>query len=123
MDVAHAVEVLFLDPECALHLAVFVHPVPERPVMGLEIVTAPGAPALEFALGFDVQIGSLKEYGFGEVVHEKWPFNWVFQPLNPIRARCANPDPGQPRRKALDRAEMRHKRPFRSPSIFLIRDP
>ena len=30
-----AVEVLFLDPERALHATVFVHPVPEGAVMGL----------------------------------------------------------------------------------------
>ena len=95
MDVAHAVEVLLLDPERALHLAVVVDPVPERPVMGLEIVAGPGAPAREFALGFDVQIGAVEECGFGEFVHGKWPFKWVFQPLNPIRARCANADPAR----------------------------
>ena len=69
MDVAHAVEVLLLDPERALHLAVFVDPVPERPVMGLKTVTGPGAPTLEFALGFDVQIGTLAECILGELVH------------------------------------------------------
>ncbi len=40
-------------------LAVFLDPVPERSVMGLETVAGPGAPAGEFALGFDVEIGSL----------------------------------------------------------------
>ena len=65
MDVAHAVEVFPLDPEGALHLAVFVHPVPERAVMGLETVAGPGAPALEFALGFRVQIGTMVECIFG----------------------------------------------------------
>src|SRR5882757_7960249 len=32
MDVAATIEVLLLDPEHALHLAVFVDPMPERPV-------------------------------------------------------------------------------------------
>ena len=69
MDVAHAVEVLLLDPERALHLAVFVHPVPERAVMGLKIVAGPGPPALEFALGFDMQVGAAVECVLGEFVH------------------------------------------------------
>ena len=116
MDVARAVEVLVLDPEHALHLAVFVDPVPEWPVMGLEIVTGPGAPAGEFALGFDVNVRALGKCSFGELVHGIWPSIAGLQPLNPIRARCANADPDSCRRKALDRTEMRHKRPFRSPS-------
>jgi hypothetical protein len=49
MDVAHAVEMLFLDPERAMDAAVILHPVVERPVMGLKIVAAPGPPAREFA--------------------------------------------------------------------------
>ncbi len=65
MDVAHAVEVLFLDAECAADAAVFLDPVPERPVVGFEAVAGPGAPAGEFALGFDVEIGSVVECGFG----------------------------------------------------------
>ena len=69
MDVAHAVEVLFLDPERALDAAVFVHPVPERPVMGLKTVAGPGPPAREFALGFDMQVGAVVECIFGEFVH------------------------------------------------------
>ena len=69
MDVAHAVKVLLLDPERALHFAVLVHPVPERPVMGLKIVAGPGPPARKFALGFDVQIGAVVECVFGEFVH------------------------------------------------------
>src|SRR5258705_13080665 len=123
MDVAGAVEMLLFDPEHALHLTVFVHPVPERPVMGLEIVPGPGAPAGEFALGFDVNVGTLGECSFGELVHGIWPSIAGLQPLNPIRARCANADPDSCRRKALDRAEMRPKRPFRSAPIFLLRDP
>src|SRR5882757_2034636 len=123
MNVARAVEMLLLDPEHTLHLAVFVDPVPERPVMGLEIVTPPGAPAGEFAFGFDVDAGGNGECRFGELVHGIWPSIAGLQPLNPIRARCANPDPEQCRRKALDRAEMRHKRPFRTLPMFLLRDP
>src|SRR5258707_9774856 len=92
MDVARAVEVLVLDPEHTLHLAVFVDPVPERPVMGLEIVTGPGAPAGEFALGFDVNVG-IGECSFGELVHGIRPSIAGLQPLNPIRERCANADP------------------------------
>ena len=48
---AEAVEVLFLDPECAADAAVILGAVPERPVMGLEIVAGPGPPPLEFPLG------------------------------------------------------------------------
>ena len=69
MDVAHAVEVLLLDPERALHAAVFVHPVPERAVMGLKTVAGPGPPAGEFALGFDMQVGAAGGMHFGEFVH------------------------------------------------------
>ena len=75
MDVAHAVEVLPLDPERTTHAAVVLHPVPELPVMGFELVTAPGAPAGEFALGFDMEIGAVEECGFGQVVQRKRPFN------------------------------------------------
>src|SRR5258707_13977183 len=110
MDVARAVEVLVLDPEHTLHLAVFVDPVPEWPVMGLEIVTGPGPPAGEFTLGFDVNIGTLGECSFGELVHGIWPSIAMLQPLNPIRPGCANADPDWCRRKALDKAAMRHKR-------------
>ena len=38
MDIARAVKMLLFDPEGAADLAIVVHPVPERPVMGLEIV-------------------------------------------------------------------------------------
>ena len=69
MDVAHAVEVFFLDPERALHAAVFVHPVPERAVMGLKTVAGPGPPALEFALGFDMQVRAALKCILGEFVH------------------------------------------------------
>ena len=82
MDVALAVEVLFLDPECALHAAVFVHPVPERPVMGLKLVAGPGPPALKFALGFDVQIRmAIIECVFGKLVSRKMAFLWGVSPL------------------------------------------
>src|SRR3954469_14741801 len=101
MNVARAVEMLLLDPEYALHLAMFVDPVPERSVMGLEIVAGPGAPAGEFALGFDVNFGELGECGFGELVHGIWPSIAGLQPLNPIRMRCANADPDRCCRKAL----------------------
>jgi hypothetical protein len=37
--------------------------------MGLEIVAAPGSPAGELALGFDVQVGAVEECRFGQVVH------------------------------------------------------
>src|SRR5262249_33639949 len=80
MDIALAVEVLFLDPEDALHLAVLVHAVPERPVMGLEGVAGPGAPALEFALGFDVHVGAELECVLGKLVHGKRPSNAIWRP-------------------------------------------
>src|SRR4030095_6442122 len=66
MDVALPVEVLLLDPERALHVAVFVHPGPEGAVMSLKIVAGPGPPARKFALGFDMQVGALVECIFGE---------------------------------------------------------
>ena len=69
MDIALAVEVLLLDPEDALHLSGLVHAVPERPVMGLEGVAGPGAPALEFALGFDMHIGAEVECVLRKLVH------------------------------------------------------
>ena len=69
MNVAHAVEVFLLDPESAAYLAIVVHPVPERPVMSLKIVAAPGAPALEFALRSHMQVRAIEECSFGQVVH------------------------------------------------------
>src|SRR5947209_6109902 len=74
MDVARTVEMLLLDPEHALHFAALVDPVPERTVMGLEIVTPPGAPAGEFALGFDVDAGENGECRFRELVHGFRPY-------------------------------------------------
>ena len=87
MDIVLAVEVFCLDTERALDAAVFVHPVPKGPVMGLKIVAAPGPPAREFALGFQMQIGAVIECVFGKLVHEKWPYLGVFHPLNPIHRR------------------------------------
>ena len=49
--------------------AVVVHAVVERPVMGLEIVAAPGPPALKFPLGADMQIGAVEECRSSKVVH------------------------------------------------------
>ena len=72
MDIAHAVEMLLLDPEGAAHAAIVLHPVPERPAMSLVIVAAPGSPTGEFAFGADVQVGSVKECGFGQLVHGIW---------------------------------------------------
>ena len=92
MDVAHAVEMFVLDPECAVDAALVVHPVIERPVKRFKIVAAPGPPALEFALCFDMQIGAVEECAFGQVVHAIRPSFEVFQPLNPIHPRWANPD-------------------------------
>ena len=69
MDVALPVEVLLLDPERALHAAVFIHSVPEWAVMSLKTVAGPGPPACEFALGFDMQVGAAVECVFGEFVH------------------------------------------------------
>jgi hypothetical protein len=69
MDVVLPVEVLLLDPERAVHFAVFVHPVPERAGMGLKIVAGPGPPAGKFALGFDVQVRAALKCILGEFVH------------------------------------------------------
>jgi hypothetical protein len=91
MDIAHAVEVLVLDPERATHAAVVVHPVVEWAIVGIEVVAAPASPTPEFVLGFDVQIGAVEECGFGRVVQAIWPSFEMFGPLNPIHPRCANP--------------------------------
>ena len=91
MDIAHAVEVFLLDPEGAVDAALIVHAVAKRPVMGFEVVAAPGSPAGEFAFGLHVQIGAVEECGFGQVVHAIWPPYQIYQPLNPIHAGCANP--------------------------------
>jgi hypothetical protein len=48
VDIARAVEMFRRDPEGAVDLPVVVHAVVEWPVMGLEIVPAPGSPAGEF---------------------------------------------------------------------------
>jgi hypothetical protein len=58
----------FLDPEGALHAAMVVDPVPERPVMRFEVVAGPGPPAGEFAFGTDMQIGAVEECSFDEVI-------------------------------------------------------
>jgi hypothetical protein len=92
MDVAHAVEMLALDPECAVDAPLLVHPVIEWPVKRFEIVAAPGPPALEFTLCFDMQIRAVEECAFSQVVHAVRPSFEVFQPLNPIHSRWANPD-------------------------------
>src|SRR4051812_33158131 len=99
MHVPRAVEVLFLHPERADDAAVVLHPVPERPVVGLIGVAAPGAPSREFALGADVQVGAVQECGFGKLVHGQWLFNEGTEPLNPIRRRCANLGPPWARAK------------------------
>ena len=80
MDIAGAVEVLFLDPEGALHAALVVDPVPERPVMRFEIVAGPGQPAGEFALGTDMQVGAVEECSFDEVIHVDRPWFEGFSP-------------------------------------------
>ena len=81
MDIAHAVEMLFLDPEGALHAAMVVHPVPERPEMGLETVAADFQVAAgELTFGFNVQIGAVVERGLGKLVHENGPSIGCFRP-------------------------------------------
>src|SRR3954469_12968768 len=74
MDVALAVEMLLFDAERAAYAAVVIHPVPERAVVGLKPVAAPGSPAGEFALGFDMQIGAAQECRIGRIVHLKNAF-------------------------------------------------
>src|SRR6185312_707568 len=91
MHVSRAIEMLLLDPEGAEDAAVLLHAVPERPVVGFKGVTAPGAPALEFTFGADVQVGAVAECGLGKIVHGKRPSREEQGPLNPIRGRCANP--------------------------------
>jgi hypothetical protein len=73
MDVFRAIEVLFLDPERAADAAIVLHPVPERPVIGLEGVAAPCAPAGKFTFGADVQVGAVEECRLGKLVHGKRP--------------------------------------------------
>ena len=65
MDVVLPVQVLLLDPERALHAAVFVHPVPERAGMGLKIVAGPGPPTLEFAFGLFMQVRAAVKCNLG----------------------------------------------------------
>src|SRR6202042_2507518 len=74
MHEAAAVEMLLRDPESTADAAVVLHAMPERPVIGLVGVAAPGRPAREFALGADVQVWPLEECRFGEVVHWKRAF-------------------------------------------------
>ena len=102
MNVACAVEVLLLHPERAAHAAVVLHPVPERPVVGLEIIPAPGSPARKFALRADVQIGAVEEGGFGQLVHAVRPLTCGIKFLNPIQALCANTSLTHCSGKALD---------------------
>jgi hypothetical protein len=73
MDIPSTIEMLFLDPERASDAAVVLHPVPERAIVGLKGVAAPGAPSRKFALGADMQVGSVKECGFGKLAHGKRP--------------------------------------------------
>ena len=80
MDIAGAVEMFLLYPEGAANLAVVLHAVVEWPVIGLEIVPAPGTPAPKFALGFHMQIGAVQECGFGQLVHAIWPLIEQFSP-------------------------------------------
>jgi len=95
MNVVGAIEMLLCHPERAADAAIVLHPVIERAVMRLEIVAAPGAPTPEFALGFDVQIGSVVECGFDQVVHAIGPSFEGFKSLNPIHTGCANPSRAQ----------------------------
>src|SRR5450631_798350 len=73
MNVAGSIEVLLLDPERAANAAVVLHPVPERPDMGLETVAAPGPPARKFAVGTDMQVRAVQKCRFGQVIHAIWP--------------------------------------------------
>ena len=70
MDIALAVEMVLPDPERTTDAAVLIQPVPERPVMGLKTVAAPGSPAGEFALRFDMQVGAAEECRVGQIVHD-----------------------------------------------------
>ena len=90
MDIAGAVKMLFLDPERAAHAAVLAGAVPERPVIGLEIVTGPGPPAHKLTIGGDVQVGAVAVCFFSQVVHAIYAFKRGFWDLNPIHQRCAN---------------------------------
>jgi hypothetical protein len=60
--------------------AIVVHPVVERPVMGLKIVAAPGSPALEFASRFGAQIRAVEECGFGQGIQAIGPSFEGFSP-------------------------------------------
>ncbi len=76
MDVAQAVEVLFLDPEGAADAAVVLDLVPERADMGLKAVAHPGPPARELALGRDMQVGAAGWRAlWSSSCTRKWPFN------------------------------------------------
>src|SRR5690349_7638885 len=86
-----AVEMFLLDPERAEDAAILLHAMPERPIVGLEGVAAPGAPAFELPFGADVQVGTVAECGLGKLVHGNRPSGKKQRPLNLIRGRCANP--------------------------------
>jgi hypothetical protein len=115
MDVPGAVEVLFLDPEGAADAAVRLDPVPEGADMGLKTVANPGSPALEFALGGDVEVGAAGRGRFGQFMQGNGPSIAGLLPLNPICPRCAIPVPAAPGRKTWDSGKMRHKGLFVSP--------
>src|SRR5215813_13985113 len=102
MHVLGAVEMLLLDPEGAADAPVILHPVPERPVVGLIGVAGPGVPAGEFALGSDRKVRAVQEGGFGNVVHGKEAFSCEQRPLNPIHPQCANAVTSIYALKALD---------------------
>src|ERR1700759_3159653 len=102
MDVACAVKMLLLDPECTADAAILLPLVPERPVVGLEIVAAPGPPAPKFAFGTEMQVRTVEECAFGQVVHAVWPFFSAILLLNPIHRRSANRTHAAGARKALD---------------------
>jgi hypothetical protein len=65
VDIVRAIEMLLPDAKGAMNAPPLVHPMVERPVIGLEIIPAPGPPPREFTFGFDVQIRTVEECGFG----------------------------------------------------------
>jgi len=115
MDVSGAVEVLFLDPERRADAAVVLDLVPERADMALKTVANPGSPALELALGGDVQVGAAGRGRFGQFVQGNGPSITGLLPLNPIRRRVAIPVPADPACKTWDSGKMHHKGLFGSP--------
>ena len=89
MDVALPVEMLLLDPERALHAAVFVHPAPKRTygfskLSRVQVCQPFNSPSVSTCRSAGA------EQHFGGVRSLKMAFNWMFPLLKSDREGCAN---------------------------------